>query len=147
MIAPARNPAATGQRKSTRHTTNPTAEAATMYLRIRFSTPAKNSSAAEEVGSSIVMGTHQCTAQNAPELWTTRNYRNRGACDGYSFRGLTIRIIWTNPKTEPTMTPAINSQWVCSQWSSSLPISNPTTTAAGMMKAISESGAQRIAAL
>src|ERR1039458_5118865 len=56
----------------------------------------------------------------------------------YSFCALTIRIICTNPKTAPTMTPAINSQWVCSQWSSSLPISNPTTTAAGMMKAISE---------
>src|ERR1019366_867498 len=56
----------------------------------------------------------------------------------YSFRPLTIRIICTNPKIDPAMTPAIYSQWVCSQWSSSLPISNPTTTAAGMMKAISE---------
>ncbi len=26
------------------------------------------------------------------------------------FRALTIRIICTNPKTDPTMTPAINSQ-------------------------------------
>src|ERR1035438_7434959 len=65
MIAPAKNPVATGQRKKTRHTTNPTAAAATMYLRIRFSAPAKNSSAPEEVGSSIVVGTHQCTAQTA----------------------------------------------------------------------------------
>ena len=86
-----------------------------MYLRIRFSAPPKNSSAAEEVGSSIVVGTHQMYRADRSELLTTRNYRNRGACDGYSFRGLTIRIIWANPKTAPTMTPAMNSQWVCSQ--------------------------------
>ena len=34
-----------------------------MYLRMRCSAPAKKTSAGEEVGSSIVVGTDQCTAQ------------------------------------------------------------------------------------